>query len=135
MMGRATITLPRKIAEAVYREMDWRRATADAKEVVRRAEASARAAGMLPLWEQLWTARKTRQSDGDSRTIYLDIDPDGPVARTIRDFDAAVAHNESRDAAARSRRESRSALSPAEYAIFRSLYSLLFDPTLPDTGE
>lgn len=134
-MGRATITLPRKIAEAVYREMDWLRALADAKAVARQGELNAHAAGMLPLWEQLWAARKTRESDGDSRTIYLDIDPDGPVARTIRDFDTAVAHNESRDAAAARRRESRSALSPAEYDIFRSLYRLLFDSILPDRAE
>lgn len=134
-MGRPTITLPRKIAEAVYREMDWLRAVADAKEAARQGESNAHAARMLPLWEQLWAARKTRESDGDSRTIYLDIDPDGPVARTIGDFDTAVAHNELRDAAARRRRESRSALSPAEYDIFRSLYLLLFDSTLPDTGQ
>lgn len=134
-MGRATITLPRKIAEAVYREMDWLRALASAKEVARQGELNAHAAGMLPLWEQLWVARKARESDGDSRTIYLDIDPDGPVARTIGDFDTAVARNESRDTAARHRRESRAALSPAEYDIFRSLYRLLFDSTPSDMGE
>lgn len=134
-MGRATITLPRKIGEAVYREMDWLRAVADAKEAARQGESNAHAAGMLPLWEQLWAARKTRESDGDFMTIYLDIDPDGPVAHIIGDFRTAVARNDSRDSAAARRRVSRSALSPAEYDVFRSLYRLLFDSTLPDRGE